>query len=107
MKNNKKLTLSKRGKKLFKIYAMSIFTFQMRNQNMNEMDIPFGKSRHVHRTWGVDSQKIVDGHLKNVRQFNEILGRGGRNAHLPRIDAGARDPQTFCKLGLCQRILLP
>ena len=27
MKNNKKLTLSKRGKKLFKIYAMSIFTF--------------------------------------------------------------------------------
>ena len=27
MKNNKKLTLSKRGKKIFKIYAMSIFTF--------------------------------------------------------------------------------
>ena len=33
MKNNKKLTLSKRGKKLFKIYAMSIFTFAINYWN--------------------------------------------------------------------------
>ena len=29
MKNNKKLTLSKKGKKIFKIYAMGIFTFAL------------------------------------------------------------------------------
>ena len=73
---------------------------------MYELYVVVGKPVGADGESHVQTEQIIGGYIKDLRQLHQRLCGGNGNAHLPGVHARARHPKHFGKLRLCIALLL-